>query len=116
MNRCTPQIRIPNRASIGKAALVTAIASIAALTSDITLDTRVVVADASAVIGRPATPLSYAGVARRTTRRMIYATSVYVATLPPNCTTIVIEGVALQQCGSTYYQASGAQYVVVEVQ
>lgn len=96
--------------------MVTAIASIAVLTTDITLDTRVIITDASAVIGRPATPLSYAGVARRSTRRMIYATSVYVATLPPNCTTIVMEGVALKQCGSTYYQASGAQYVVVQIQ
>ena len=43
-------------------------------------------------------------------------TSVYVATLPPACTTIIIEGTTLQQCGGTYYQASGSQYVVVNVQ
>lgn len=35
----------------------------------------VFVADTEAVIGRPATPVSYAGVARRTTRRAVYATS-----------------------------------------
>jgi hypothetical protein len=29
--------------------------------------------DAHAIIGRPLTPLSYAGVARRTTRRAVYA-------------------------------------------
>lgn len=73
------------------------------------------VRDAEAVVGRPLTPVSVAGVARRTTRRTIYRTSVYVATLPPSCTTIVVEGTTLQQCGSTYYQASGSQYVVVNV-
>jgi hypothetical protein len=35
----------------------------------------VIVTDAEAVIGRPLTPVSYAGVARRTTRRAVYATS-----------------------------------------
>jgi hypothetical protein len=56
-----------------------------------------------------------AGVARRTTRRII-ATSAIVATLPPGCTTVVIEGTTLQQCGGTYYQPSGNQYVVVKVE
>ena len=41
--------------------------------------------DANAIVGRPLTPMSYAGVARRTTRRMAYAGAVaapvYVA--PP---------------------------------
>lgn len=73
------------------------------------------VRDAEAVVGRPLTPVSVAGVARRTTRRQIYATSVYVPALPPSCTTVVIEGTTLQQCGGTYYQASGGQYVVVNV-
>ncbi len=31
--------------------------------------------EAGAVIGRPATPVSYAGVARRTTRRAVYVGS-----------------------------------------
>jgi hypothetical protein len=75
----------------------------------------VVINDAHAIVGRPLTPVSVAGVARRTTRRMIYATNVYVATLPPSCTTIVIEGTTLQQCGGTYYQQSGTQYVVVNI-
>ena len=39
------------------------------------------VKEAHAVVGRPLTPVSYAGVARRTTRRMVYATHVYV----PRC-------------------------------
>jgi len=73
------------------------------------------VKEAHAVVGRPLTPVSYAGVARRTTRRMVYATSVYVATLPPACTTVIIDGTTLHQCGVTYYQASGSQYVVVNV-
>jgi len=34
------------------------------------------VREAAAIIGRPLTPVSYAGVARRTTRRAVYATSV----------------------------------------
>jgi hypothetical protein len=75
-----------------------------------------VLREAEAVIGRPATPGSVAGVARRTTRRMIRRSTMYVASLPPNCTTVVIEGTALQQCGGTYYQASGSQYVVVTVE
>jgi len=72
--------------------------------------------EADARIGRTLAPVSVAGVARRTTRRAGYATSVYVATLPPACTVIVIEGTSLHQCGGTYYQASGTQYVVVNVE
>jgi hypothetical protein len=73
------------------------------------------VKDAEAIVGRPLTPISYAGVARRTTRRVIYRTSVYVATLPRGCTTVVVEGVSLHQCGGSYYQPYGNQYVVVNV-
>jgi hypothetical protein len=36
-----------------------------------------------AVVGRPLTPVSYAGVARRTTRRAVYATSAAAATAHP---------------------------------
>jgi len=35
--------------------------------------------DAEAIIGRPFTPVSYAGVARRTTRRVVYADTAVVA-------------------------------------
>jgi hypothetical protein len=35
------------------------------------------VTKAQAIIGRPATPMSYAGVARRTTRREAYGTGAY---------------------------------------
>ncbi len=40
-----------------------------ATVADISVATR----DACAIIGRPLTPMSYAGVARRTTRRAVYA-------------------------------------------
>lgn len=72
--------------------------------------------EAEAIIGRPLTPLSVAGVARRTTRRTIRRTAVYVAALPRGCSTVVIEGVTLHQCGGTYYQPYGNQYVIVNVQ
>ena len=71
--------------------------------------------EAEARVGRPLTPGSVAGVARRTTRRTIRRTSVYVAALPGGCTTVVIEGATLHQCGGTYYQASGSQFVVVNI-
>jgi len=71
--------------------------------------------EAEAIVGRPMTPVSVAGVARRTTRRTIRRTSMYVATLPRGCSTVIVEGVSLSQCGGTYYQASGNQYVVVNV-
>src|SRR4030043_519467 len=73
------------------------------------------ISSAEAIVGRPLTPVSVAGVARRTTRRRVVATSVYVATLPPACTTVVIESITVQQCGGQYYQASGTQYVVVNI-
>jgi hypothetical protein len=70
---------------------------------------------AHAVVGRPLTPVSVAGVARRTTRRIVMTTT-YVAVLPPACTVVVIEGTTLHQCGATFYQPSGTQYVVVKVE
>ena len=40
-----------------------------------------------------------------------------VSTLPPSCTTVVINGLAYQQCGSTWYQpqfsGSSTTYIVV---
>jgi hypothetical protein len=75
-----------------------------------------VVMNAEARVGRPATPASVAGVARRTTRRVVRRTAVYAATLPAGCQTILIEGTTLYQCGGTYYQASGSQYEVVQIE
>jgi hypothetical protein len=47
---------------------------------------------------------------------MVRRTSVYVATLPPGCKTVDIDGTKVQQCGTTYYQASGNQYEVVNIE
>ena len=74
-----------------------------------------VVPEAQAVVGRPLTPGSVAGVARRTTRRTIRRSTIYASTLPAGCTTVVVEGAALKSCGGTYYQPYGGQYVVVYV-
>jgi hypothetical protein len=71
--------------------------------------------EAEAIIGRSMTPVSVAGVARRTTRRTIRRTTTYVATLPRGCSTVVIDGITLHQCGGTYYQPYNNQYVVVHV-
>jgi len=71
--------------------------------------------EAQAVVGRPLTPGSVAGVARRTTRRTIRRSTIYATTLPAGCTTVVIEGASLKSCGGTYYQPYGSQYVVVYV-
>ena len=70
--------------------------------------------DAWAVIGRPFTPLSYAGVARRTTRRAVYRGAYYsggysgayyggmaaISTLPAGC----IYGAPYYACGGVYYR------------
>ena len=66
-------------------------------------------ADAEAVIGRPLTPVSYAGVARRTARRTVYATStMYVA---PTTTTVVVDNndYEEQQTAQAQQQAAYAQ-------
>jgi hypothetical protein len=91
----------------------------AGLLTDGVFNGGMLIKEAKAVVGRPMTPGSVAGVgrrtARRTTRRVIVRTSVYVAALPRGCTTVVIEGATLHQCGGTYYQPHGNQYVVVNV-
>jgi hypothetical protein len=79
------------------------------------LKSNLVVQEAEARIGKPATPRSVAGVARRTTRRRVRRTTRYVAILPRGCTRVVVNGNSLYQCGVTYYQARGGQYVVVYV-
>jgi hypothetical protein len=77
---------------------------------------RLVTQPAEAVVGRPATPVSAAGTSRRTTRRVIRRSTIYVASLPGNCSTVIIEGVSLYSCGGTYYEPYGDQYVVVYVE
>ncbi len=85
------------------------------LVMDKVFDATMVVSEAEARIGRPMTPISVAGTARRTTRRVIRRTSVLVATLPAGCSTVIIEGTTLHQCGGKYYQPEGNQYVIVQV-
>jgi hypothetical protein len=73
--------------------------------------------DAQARVGRPATPASVAGVARRTTRRAVVApvvaapvaagavaagTAAVVAPAAASCTTVVVRGRAVRRCGRVY--------------
>jgi hypothetical protein len=90
------------------AAIVLAIAS-ADLTSVLPIGTTT--DDAQARLGRPWTPVSAAGVARRTVRR----SAIYVAGLPANCVRVSVNGVVVWQCGPTYYQPYKGRYVVVYV-
>lgn len=78
-------------------------------------NTGFIVKDAEARIGRPLTPGSVAGVSRRTTRRVIRRSTMYVAALPVGYTTVVVSGTTLYKSGNTYYQVDGNQYVVVTV-
>src|SRR5688500_4340169 len=78
--------------------------------------------EALAVVGRPLTPVSYAGVARRTTRRAVYSGAAYggaayggYATAPPsNCTAVVSGGSTVHNCGGTtvtpYYDGGNVVY------
>ena len=100
---------------LGKIAVVASLLA-AGMIADSLSGAGLFTVNVEAVVGRPATPVSVAGVARRTTRRVVRRTTVYVATLPGGCTTVVIEGVTLQQCGSTYYQPYNNQYVVVVIE
>lgn len=67
---------------------------------------------AEARVGRPATPASVAGVARRTTRRTIRR-GAYIAAIPAGCAYGSYYGYSLYYCGGTYYQRSGSGYVIV---
>jgi len=83
--------------------------------SDLTTLTFRVSTPAEAVIGHP-TPLSYAGVARRTTRRVVRRTNVYISTLPAGCVYRAYYGGYYYRCRSLYYAKSGATYVQVVVE
>lgn len=71
--------------------------------------------EAQARLGRPATPRSVGGVARRTTRRVVRRSTIYIAALPAGCVVTPINGVNYWRCGGAYYQSSGNRYVVVYV-
>jgi hypothetical protein len=70
---------------------------------------------AQARIGRPLTPGSVAGVARRTTRRVVRRSTIYVSTLPASCVRVNINGALYWHCGARYYAPYGKRYVVVYV-
>ncbi len=74
-----------------------------------------VVAPAEARMGRPMTPNSVAGVARRTNRRRVRRSTVYVNTLPRGCVIVNINSGTYHHCGVTYYQPYQGRYVVVYV-
>lgn len=71
-----------------------------------------IVTDAEAKVGRPLTPVSVAGTARRTTRRVIRR-GAYIAVIPVGCAYGTYYGYSLYYCGGTYYQKSGGGYVIV---
>ena len=58
------------------------------------------IAAAEARVGRPATPVSYAGVARRTTRRVV-GTTAAVAAATPAPAPVVVVAPATQTCVDT---------------
>jgi hypothetical protein len=62
------------------------------------------VSPAHAIIGRPLTPLSYAGVARRTTRRAV----AYGAVAAPVVVAPVVVGLACAQVVNVYGQITAA--------
>ena len=70
------------------------------------------ISDAEARVGRPLTPASGAGVARRTTRRVIRR-GAFIAVIPVGCPYGSYYGYSLYYCGGTYYQKSGGGYVIV---
>jgi hypothetical protein len=57
-------------------------------------------------------PASVAGVARRTTRRVIRR-GAYIATIPVGCAYGTHYGYSLYSCGGVYYQKSSSGYVIV---
>jgi len=71
-----------------------------------------IISKAEARVGRPLTPGSVAGVARRTTRRHIRRGRYYTA-VPGGCVYGTYYGYSLYKCGGAYYQRSGGGYVVV---
>ena len=100
---------------LGRAVLLAGVMAAGGVGSDL------VVPSAQAVVGRPLTPLSYAGVARRTTRRTAYyggaAYGAYrpyaaygapyartVTALPAGCTRVIVGGMARYSCAGASYQ------------
>ncbi len=83
---------------------------------------NVFIGNAEARVGRPGTPRSGAGVARRSTRRAVrrhrIAVGTRVAVLPAGCTTVITRNVTYHHCGGVhyrpYYEGTTVVYVVEE--
>ncbi|RWL18255.1 MULTISPECIES: hypothetical protein [Mesorhizobium] len=73
------------------------------------------VSQAEARVGQPWTPRSAAGVARRTTWRVLRHTTAWVPALPAGCVRTKVNGFAVWRCGGTYYRAYQGRYIVVVV-
>jgi hypothetical protein len=69
--------------------------------------------EAQARVGRPVTPVSVAGTARRTSRRVARRTAYTIATLPPGCPYGPYYGGYYYYCGGRYYEQSGNVYVQI---
>jgi hypothetical protein len=74
------------------------------------------VSKAEARIGHPLTPLSYAGVARRTARRVARRTSIRLNTLPAGCVYGPYYGAYYYNCSGVYYVKSSGVYVQVIIE
>ena len=83
--------------------------------SELGFQVQIFAGPAEARVGRPLSPVSVAGVARRTTRRTLRRLGPGVAVLPNNCAYGASYGYNLYRCGSIYYQQSGNTYVQVYV-
>jgi hypothetical protein len=97
------------------AAIFGAVAALLAADFGMFLLPETVQSEAYARVGRPLTPLSYAGVARRTTRRVVRRSTIYINTLPAGCVSVNVNGAVYRQCGGAYYQPYGGRYVVVYI-
>ena len=71
------------------------------------------ISEVQARVGRPLTPVSVAGTARRTTRRVVRRTSIRVNVLPAGCPYGPYYGGYYYYCGGRYYSKEGNVYVVV---
>jgi hypothetical protein len=80
------------------------------------LETGHFIPTAEARIGHPLTPLSYAGVARRTARRVARRTAIRLNALPHGCVYGNYYGAYYYNCGGVYYQQSGGVYVQVIIE
>lgn len=105
-----------SRTSRGRGLLAGIAAAISLLVAPVGIAGILVPSTAHAVVGRPATPVSYAGTARRTSRRTsrrVSSRQAALYSLPAGCTLVG----GIYQCGGTSYQqvVDGADVVYIEV-